>query len=95
MTAKTIQVIVTTLVVVYRPGKLFYIYVQSYNTDKGYNLFLFLSTVSAQFTRCYTQAGCNAVDQVTASSADDCCINKDNGLYFEDGAGCMQCNSKL
>ena len=43
---------------------------------------------------CYRASGCNSTDEVPALSVDDCCINRANGLYYDSGTGCMQCNSK-
>ena len=43
---------------------------------------------------CFSAAGCNSADAVTATDADDCCINKDDGLYYFDGTNCMECISK-
>ena len=28
-------------------------------------------------------------------SVDECCLDQDNGLYYDNGTGCMQCISKL
>ena len=34
------------------------------------------------------------MNAVTATSAGECCIDKDNGLYYSDGTNCIQCISK-
>ena len=56
-----------------------------------YNCF---STASAQFRGCFSSAGCGSAVEVMATSAEDCCINIDKGLYYSDGTTCQQCNSK-
>ena len=43
---------------------------------------------------CYSAFGCNSTDEVPALSVGDCCINRANGLYYNNGTGCMKCNSK-
>ena len=89
-TVKIILVILTTLVVIYRPGKFqrscmeIYTYLQS----------KFLSFFVASAQMCFSAAGCNSADAVTATDADDCCINKDDGLYYSDETSCIQCISK-
>ena len=55
---------------------------------------LYFSTASAQYNGCFSAAGCNSANAVTAADADDCCISKDDGLYYFDGTNCIQCVSK-
>ena len=54
----------------------------------------FYLTASAQFSGCFSVAGCDSVNAVSATDADDCCINQDDGLYYMDGTSCVQCVSK-
>ena len=49
---------------------------------------------AASAQMCFSAAGCNSADAVTAIDADDCCINKDGGLYYLNGNDCRQCISK-
>ena len=55
---------------------------------------MFLSLFAASAQVCISAAGCNSTDAVTATDAVDCCINKDNGLYYLSGTNCIQCVSK-
>ena len=89
-TAKIILVIVTTLVVIYRPSELLI----ARNDIFTSALKLFFSFFAASAQVCFSAAGCNSADAVTATDADDCCINKDDGLYYLDGTDCIQCISK-
>ena len=52
------------------------------------------SFFAASAQMCFSAAGCNSTHAVTATDANDCCINKDDGLYYFDGTNCIQCISK-
>ena len=88
-TAKIILVIVTTLVFICTPGKFQWSCMEICFPAVNVSLCF---AASAQM--CFSAAGCNSADAVTATDADDCCINKDDGLYYFDGTNCIQCISK-
>ena len=54
----------------------------------------FYLTASAQYSGCFNAAGCDSANAVSATAADDCCVNQNNGWYYMNGANCVQCVSK-
>ncbi|XP_064387674.1 uncharacterized protein LOC135335909 isoform X6 [Halichondria panicea] len=53
---------------------------------------LLTSTAQAQFTGCFTDPGCaTLVVGGPSSNAEDCCVNNNAGLYYNDGGQCFQC----
>ncbi len=49
----------------------------------------------AQFTGCFTDSGCATLAVGGPSSnAEDCCVNNNAGLYYNDGGQCFQCTCK-
>ncbi len=51
--------------------------------------------VQAQFTGCFTDSGCaTAVVGGPSSNAEDCCVNNNAGMYFNNGGQCVQCIGK-
>ena len=53
-----------------------------------------LDAAFAQFSGCFSSVGCDYANFVTATSAKECCIDKDDGVYYLDGTTCPQCTSK-
>ncbi|XP_064387566.1 uncharacterized protein LOC135335869 isoform X2 [Halichondria panicea] len=50
------------------------------------------SAAQAQFTGCFTDPGCaTLVVGGPSSNAEDCCVNNNAGLYFNNGSHCLQC----
>ena len=48
-----------------------------------------------QFRGCFTDPGCaTLVVGGPSSNAEDCCVNNNAGLYYNDGGQCLQCIGK-
>ncbi|XP_064387556.1 uncharacterized protein LOC135335860 isoform X4 [Halichondria panicea] len=50
------------------------------------------TVAQAQFTGCFIDSGCaTLVVRGPSSNAEDCCVNNNAGLYYNDGGQCFQC----
>ncbi len=73
-----------TLLISTSAGKTF----NSYNYIDVQDNYIFAA--QAQFTGCFIDSGCTGA-VVGPSNAENCCVNNNAGLYYNDGGQCLQC----
>ncbi len=61
----------------------------------GLQIYNLCIAAQAQFTGCFTDPGCaTLVVGGPSSNAEDCCVNNNAGMYYNDGGQCFQCIGK-
>ncbi len=57
---------------------------------------IIIFAAQAQFIGCYTDPGCDTLvaGGGPSSNAEDCCVNNNAGMYYNDGGQCFQCIGK-